>query len=302
MNNLKKITDKRNVVLITHADCFDGSACAFLFKKYVNQNIITFIKPGNLLKTLREQYFALENYFVVVADIGINDKEMEDGLLRELQAIDNIVILDHHKTSFKFKDELSNFAYFDNDRCGSKLLKDYLRYCGLLRNSKKLNKFINIVDNHDRWVDPKAGTRYCDLQNLIGQENFINKLLESCELDKQENKIIDLLEQKTDRRIQQVLSNDVKILEKNGVQFALVVNSSVDYGKLLKEILSKYEDIKFACRLNIENMTLNFRSRKDYDVSILASNLGGGGHAGAAAAKLNSQEVLELLKEYYAKR
>ena len=120
----------KNVKLITHIGCLDGSGCCVLYKFFGGEDI-SFTSPtgggssvGQNVNDLAKEWFYNDPRKLLLADISVSAEvaQLLDGRKYD------IVLLDHHATAYHLKQYSWCEIQDPNTRCGSKMLYDWILY------------------------------------------------------------------------------------------------------------------------------------------------------------------------------
>lgn len=203
---MEKINLQNIDVVIYHKNCQDGLTSAYIFKYFCEKNnknidLIPCYHKGDELN-LNE----LKNKNIIMVDI------MTDNYEDIKNICNNMIILDHHKTSLdKYKNE--NYILLDMTKCGAVLSYEYC-------DTVVVPKFIKCIQARDLWL---WNEKYAEEFTTGYFEKSNNKKLDNYKLFKN-------------------LMNDEKLL---------LFNEIVEYGKELiniknKKIKELFEKIKIV--------------------------------------------------------
>lgn len=210
ITNMEKI-DLTNIdIVIYHKNCQDGLTSAYIFKFFCEKNnknidLIDCYHTGEELDLNK-----LKNKNIIMVDI------MTDNYEDIKNICNNMIILDHHKTSLnKYKNE--NYILLDMDKCGAVLSYEYC-------DKEEVPKFIKCIQARDLW-----------LWNVEYAEEFTTGYFE-----KSNDKNVD------NYKLFKNLMNDKKLL---------LFNEIVEYGKELINIKNKKIKVLFE-KIKIENVKI----------------------------------------------
>lgn len=170
------------VLSVSHSD-FDGIVCQILLASVFDNIKFVNTEFYNIDKTLTELDTAPYD-IVFVTDISPKYEQL-------LYKTDNIVLIDHHSTTFH-KPKAKKYVYQDKNTCAALLVKTYLEktYQADLSNFNLLVKYTN---DYDTWQlkHPKSTFINELYKNKYDILEFRNRFLTgNCKLTKEECKFI----------------------------------------------------------------------------------------------------------------
>jgi oligoribonuclease NrnB/cAMP/cGMP phosphodiesterase (DHH superfamily) len=282
-----------NTTLITHRDCLDGAACAlvFLYQGGRKENI-QYVPAGMLERFVKDnQELMASDRFLLFADLGFNDVKYMDILDKR----GNFLLVDHHVSSLGLAGRPNVVAR--KDACGSKLLAEVLE----LPDISSLNQFVDIVDDHDRWIlaNPES-ERWATLFTFLEQKRFVDRFSAVSPMVKDTDRelLVDLLLEKR----QEAIDKDLKRVQKRfigGFRAGVVVTSNPAISELCHQMLNKNPDIQVSVTVNLERGHGSFRSRGDVDVAALCATFGGGGHKASSGHRLSDALHNKIIDSVY---
>lgn len=288
------------IKIITHTD-LDGSGCAIVAKYFFGDRIeVTHADYNNLEEVVNNILQRMDEYeMIYFTDIC---PEEEDVI--KLSKFGNIHIFDHHKSRAEFADKY-DIIHLELSECGTKLFYEYLiSQYGEDRRNDKLEKFVDLVDRYDRWVedDPEKKKQADDLNAIFyfyGPNWFENKRGYDPHQDvlDRERFILQVLDFNEEFYIKRQLKK-VEPLRVGNKLFALsfATKSTSKVANAINKI-GVYDGVVMP-EPTLNTVTLYSHSE---DVSVIATKLGGGGHPGAAGFthdfKSNIKEILAKLLE-----
>ena len=279
-----------NPLIIYHANCLDGFTAAY----------VAWLKFGDAAQYVPmhygsddEQAIKLEALDVPDRDIYILDFSFSPTIIDALSHVAySVTLLDHHLSAMKAWDdpltgEISDRKnvniQFDMTRSGAQLTWDYF-YPLVPRPS-----LVNYVADRDLWRFDLHGTRaYCEALNAhemtfkswdIIAHNQAHILIEEGNT---------LLRAK-DKRVQNATGKELRpVVLMNGSipYYGLGLNAVNDISEIGNEIAKKYNTFSLSFFIKDDEAICSLRSIAPFDVSVIARNYGGGGHAQAAGFKL----------------
>lgn len=275
------------------------------------------------------------NCLIIICDIGCSsqlifdiEKYMRNYFKCMLEQFNiQLVLCDHHNESSTFLQQprINDFittyvganGHIDG-ACGSKLLYNYLNDNKLIPPENWLLKdYIQNVDSYDLWTwvnsNPFAEKLNMFFKSIPNTEfvNTITKLL----LDESypnNLKFKDIMMNNNEiKSIIDVVEKDIRNTEKQMNYMAKVSNFNKEY-RIAAVICNKHisnvgnyicrnkPDIDFCMILNPMSRCVSFRGvRDDINLGRIANRLfGGGGHKLSAAAYVNNEIMIDLLKNH----
>ncbi len=288
-------------VLITHENCWDGTACSVVYKKFFPEGHVI---ETNYNKIPIEVYVeALAGKDVIIADFSLP----RDELLKLKDVTKSLVVLDHHITAMKDLDGLS-FAFFDMTKCGSHMLHDYLMrgfhekigYKPSSDDSDIIPFWLQMIEAGDLY---KTDVHYFNVYRGVRilyhetRHEYLNKLFNMSDeqvyekvyseglpaFEAYNNNLKDHLKDKTIFTFIYTYEGRERFLP---AIFAPAVFSS-DAGHYLAHATNFQVGVVISMDLIKNKLYLSFRSYEDGNASAVAESLGGGGHTHAAGAMLD---------------
>jgi oligoribonuclease NrnB/cAMP/cGMP phosphodiesterase (DHH superfamily) len=304
--SLPVIPDIKNAHLVTHGFCMDGATCCILWEAAGGKREnVHFVPAGGVERFIKKNRVIASPAFLVFADVGLTSPTQADVLEKR----GNCVLIDHHATSQHLSDR--HWCDVRMDACGSELLRQYL---GL--DDEFIKMFVEIVDDHDRWLGKHAiSTDLAMWLVFSGQDDFIKRFSVVRHPDASptmaslferftdaswltmdhfwtpfESELMQILRQNRDRGIQSALRRAVVVdiehpWDKSpelSMDIVVMVTSEQNSGLLLHQALEEHPEAKVSCQVNVDKGSVSLRSRGDYDVASMAKYFGGGGHKAAA--------------------
>lgn len=273
---------------------------------------------------------------IFITDLAVDSYILD--LLDDIAKYFDIELLyvDHHASNLEnHKRHLwchvkSNDAN-NNPRSACKYLSDIILNKNLttevIHNYNAFDKLITDISRYDTWLwktEPAENNEnwttilinsYGDISEafteinheLLIKENIVNNL---CDIDKF-NTLISINEVKKNQYIKKYLNNTVYDMGYNlgfnkpeyATAFCAMVILPENFGNdIMEYIYSNSErNIDIVIGIYPTSCTLSFRKgyNSKIDLSKFAANYGGGGHAAAAGAKLDTESFIKFLKYYY---
>jgi oligoribonuclease NrnB/cAMP/cGMP phosphodiesterase (DHH superfamily) len=303
--------------LYTHND-LDGvgcgiiARCAFGDKIEVRYNSISGLdlQVERFLERSREKH--KRGGLLFITDLSISEAN-EAGVERYVQAGGKVRLLDHHKTAL----HLNRHSWatvqmeYEDGRLASatSLFYEYLVQHGLLKSSKAMAQFVELVRQYDTWEWEQRGNvrakRLNDLFFLFSLDDFEEMMTGRLQQDREfeftefEEKILDLEEGKIERYVRRKRRELVQALI--GDRYVGVVHAEAYHSELGHALGKDYPHLDYIAILNIGSKKISLRTIHDQiDVSEVASELGGGGHAKAAGCPLTESAFQRYVVELFA--
>lgn len=302
---INKIPNKKPIIIAGHENADQDSICsclalAYFLKKIGKERIEVLISEKDMYKikwfsknTFINNKIQKNDYVFVMLDLN---RKTRLGEFEYFFDNANFTInIDHHERS---KEE-SNYIVSDTSVSST---------CEILYN---LFQYFNIDIDKDIASLLYAGIltdTLCFSQRLTSQTLYIASELLKYEIDYAYITKKTYLERSMDEII--ALSELTKNIKYDGFHYVVMnrdnpVFSSLEYSQLFKKmtpILKNIENIDVLGMFLIDGNIVygEFKSNIDIDVSVLATEFGGGGHKKAAGftCKLPLEDILKKSKEY----
>lgn len=264
-----------NTYVLYHKNCADGTASALAAYEYFGDNA-TYIPVMYGEGVVGELNF---NSTVYLVDFSYPPEQLD-----ELTQDREVIVLDHHKTAqetllgygklsdmifdMKRSGAMITWQYFHPNRPAPKLfhyIQDRDLWNWEYEETKPISAYLQTVghDNFRAWI-PFLDDNIFD--SILDKGNAISQYQDKC------------VENNTKGFYQGVLPDGTEIWMTN-------------QGHLISEtcnaFLEQNEDIEVCCCwfiVNGKKIVFSFRSKGDFDCSMIAKRLGGGGHKNAAGA------------------
>jgi oligoribonuclease NrnB/cAMP/cGMP phosphodiesterase (DHH superfamily) len=284
-----------NVKLITHTD-LDGAGCAIIAKSIFNDLDIEYHNYDTIDEVSKKMLNDTKFDKIIFADIT-----PEEDIGKQMLNNNKFLLIDHHKTREYLVGDFSN-VIFNKDYCATVLFLiykynitcyssdeiDYIMYSKYY-NQNEID-FLNLVNSIDAWDTWKLesefrerGEKLNKLFCFYGINKFIDKFKSPRNITDNENIIIQVINDIDNKWIdaQLIKENIRKDRSENNFLF-LLISESKPIGLIVNN--KKYDElgIDYVLAYNVNNDTVNLRSKGDFDVSEIAKKFGGGGHRNAA--------------------
>lgn len=227
--------------------------------------------------------------FVIVADCIPNDQSVVEAFVEALGA-DNVAVFDHHQGTDYI--EQWDGSRHDLDACATLIMARELDV------DEQHMAFAELIDVADRFLEddqqfPHA-RQMSDLHNFLGQDGFLQRG-PAVDFDETEQFVVDHLDRQKQERIQQAV-DDVQVFDDSeGRKFGFTLINESEVGNAICE-----DDQIDYCMMwsssRPESVSLCSREGGT-DVSEIAKQRGGGGHAHASGYSVPVDLVTLLSKE-----
>lgn len=270
----------KNIILY-HANCSDGSAAA----------MAAWLKFGEKAKYIPVQYNNPLPEIESGSNVHILDFSYPRDILIELHnRSSNLIVLDHHKTAMAALKDLP-FATFDLEKSGARLAWEYFH------PDRDVPELITLVEDRDLWRFKFEDTKPVAAALALEKDfKSFAPYVENCA------PLIPRGKYKLEFDRVAIDSAVKKAIATHWFGYTCVI---INIGDLISDVganfYSKY-DIDFAVMYFITKegeFVFSLRSNR-VDVSQIALQFGGGGHAGAAGGKLSMAQGARLLELLYA--
>lgn len=286
--------------LLSHND-LDGVGCGILAKLAFGKEVK--VRYNSISGLDREVSWFLENddknTFLFITDISVNE-ENEKRLEAFYQEGGKVQLIDHHKTSLHLNNfEWGHVVVEDHEgklTSATSLFYEYLLSQQLIESSNVAKEFVELVRQYDTWEWEKNENHDAHRLNalffLVSIEEFEEKMISRLQtsdhfhFDEFETKILNMEENKIERYIRRKRRELVQA--RVGENFVGVVYAESYHSELGNELGKEYPHLDYIAILNIGGKRVGFRTIHDHiDVSEIASQFGGGGHAKASGCSLS---------------
>ncbi|NYE04061.1 oligoribonuclease NrnB/cAMP/cGMP phosphodiesterase (DHH superfamily) [Bacillus niacini] len=298
--------------LLSHND-LDGVGCGILAKLAFGEDVKVRYNSISGLNREVEWFFENEdkNTFLFITDLSVNEKN-EQRINAFYEDGGKVQLIDHHKTALHYNDYPWGHVIVEDEEgkltSATSLLYHYLLSHQLLEESAAISQFVELVRQYDTWEweknDNQDAQRLNALFFLVSIDEFEEKMItrlrtsEQFHFDEFEKKILDMEEDKIDRYIRRKRRELVQT-ELNGL-FAGVVYAESYHSELGNELGKEYPHLDYIAILNIGGKRMGFRTIHDHvDVSEVAGQYGGGGHAKASGCSLTEEAYKSFVTETF---
>lgn len=311
----------RQILIAYHADCIDGFTSAYITHTAVadrdtNIDLLPMKYDAESLSELADRLNKFEYLILYVVDFSVPVAFLENMSADHLT---NVIILDHHKTAFEkymypgYKVEADSKEQIvlhgaeiilDNSKSGAGLCWHYF-----MDSRISVPMLVRYVQDYDLWRFTYGDrTKYVNkyLSNQTQSLNNWRSIHSAMEIPSPLASILDKgsrLQAVHDRAVKEVAmtAEPIELLGVTGLKAVCPKELTSDVGHALAKKCGTFGlmyEIPAA-----EDMLVTFSLRgcssTHFDVSVLAKQLGGGGHVGAGGFTLDSTDPLTKELLYY---
>lgn len=289
--------------LFTHND-LDGGGCGILAKLAFGDQVNVRYNSVSSLDHQVGQYIEKSNQQQSSDSLIITDLSTSEETAQKLNEMVNqgakVRLIDHHKTALHFNEYSWGMVKveYENGKLASatSLFYDYLKQQQFLQETTSIREFVELVRQYDTWEwdvnHNQKAKRLNDLFYLVSidefEEKMVKRLLEQehFEFDEFEQKLLEMEEEKIERYIRKKKRELIQtFIEKYCVG---VVHAESYHSELGNEIGKENPHIDYIAILNMGAKKISYRTIHDHvDVSSIAEQYGGGGHAKASGSSMN---------------
>lgn len=251
--------------VLYHADCFDGFGAAYAAWKALGDSAEYIpVKYGQAIPDLPR------DARVAIVDFSFPRKE----LLELKDKVDDLVVLDHHKTAVENLKGL-DFARFDMDRAGAGLSWEFFH------PGKPEPEVLQYVEDRDLWKFQLPASK--EVSTALGSYPMDFETWDKLTAEGLRAEGIPLTRYK-DQLVRQTVER-AGVGEIAGYRVPVVNTPAELRSEVGHEMLQRNPDAPFVALYFIDEkgtQAWSLRSRGDFDVAALAGQFGGGGHKAAA--------------------
>ncbi|UPJ18282.1 oligoribonuclease [Bacillus cereus] len=290
--------------LYTHND-LDGVGCGIVakiaFGKDVEVRYNSVMGLDHQIERLFELEKKLKDDFLIITDLSVN----EENLIR----LDNLEksggkvrLIDHHKTALHFNEYSWGRVKvnYEDGRltAATSLLYEYLLEHELIKQSQALDEFVELVRQYDTWEwDQNENIKAKNLNDLffmLSIDEFEEKMTEwilnseHFEFGDFEQKLLEMEEERIERYVRKKKREIVQTFIGN---FCMgIVHAESYHSELGNELGKDNPHLDYIVILNLGGKKISFRTIHDHvDVSTIAGQFGGGGHAKASGCSMGKE-------------
>lgn len=289
-------------LLISHISDIDGISPVILMRLCKKEFDYELKEPHEL-----EEYFdsLLEMDLSNYNHIYITDLPLTQTIYQKIETSiykDKFKIFDHHKTHYYAANY--NNVTINIEESGTTLFYQHLKK--QYKFKKSVQEYVEHVKNLDlwKWVEKQdiIAKQLGDLLNIYGRNRYIEEMYHKLKrnkkfrLDKFENKILKLEQEKIDRYIEKK-EKDMIVITYEGFK-AGVIFSERYRSELGNKLSINHPELDFIIMMNLSG-GISLRTEKDIDISVIAQKLNGGGHAKACGAPIPKEAKVEFIKNVF---
>jgi len=312
------------VKLFTDSD-LDGISCGIVAKVVYNKDVdIEYAHPGDINEKVQrfitnKEYLAYDHVYITDLSVSVEVAELIESEVtitpNKVHRLCNMVTLrDHHKTA----EYLNNYDWAGvlvevngELTCGTSLFLNCLNRMWELSEMNKdmydrLRSYCEIVRKYDTWlwqtkyndVTPK---QFNDLLYIIGRDEFVSKIEiqikneVAVKLNKFDLKLLEYRQRDIDKYIE---TKNKYIIKREIMGYNVGIVFSEMYTSELGNTLCKLNpDIDFVAMIN-PSYAVSYRGTGKVDVSVVAKQMGGGGHFSAGGNPINGNvkdKIIDLV-------
>lgn len=301
--------------LYTHND-LDGVGCGIVAKLAFGDKVDVRYNSVMGLDTQIERLFdqekKLEDYHLFITDLSINEENTKrvEGFYKNGGKVN---FIDHHKTALNFNDYSWGKVQveYEDGRLTSatSLLYEHLLDHQWIQPSKAIDEFVELVRQYDTWEwernDNVKAKQLNDLLFMLSIEEFEEKMTKRLltkptrfEFDDFEQKLLHMEEEKIERYVRRKKREIVQTFIDG--YCAGVVHAESYHSELGNELGKEYPHLDYIAILNVGGKKVSFRTIHDHvDVSAIAGNFGGGGHAKASGCSMGKEAFGFYVQDVY---
>ncbi|WP_227939197.1 DHH family phosphoesterase [Alkalihalobacillus deserti] len=299
--------------LYSHND-LDGVSCGILAKLSFQENVEVRYNSVQGLDFQVERFLeqkAHNDTVLFITDLSVHS-ENEKRLQHYFNKGGKVNLLDHHKTALhfnKYKWATVKVEYEDGRLASAtSIFYDYLKENNLIDGNPAIDTFVDLVRQWDTWEWDRNNTieakRLNDLFYMIAIDEFEDRMIQrlqkanSFSFDDFEEKILNMEDNKIERYIQRKRRELVQTFI-GGYCVGIVYAES--YHSELGNVIGKESPhLDYIAILNAGGKKIAFRTIHDeIDVSKIANDFGGGGHAKAAGCSMNEEAFKLYIAETF---
>lgn len=281
------------IYVLYHSNCYDGFGAAFSAWKYL----------GDSAKYIPVAYGYPPPEMPDASEVFIVDFSYPVPELTALADKSKIVVLDHHKTA---EANLKDFKHpnatviFDMERSGAMITWDYFHHESFNRDPFDLRPhpaplLVQHIQDRDLWRFQMPGSREV-------HASLVSHPMEFALWDKFDIPTLIVEGAALLRQYQQLVDNICKkpYLVRIGDYTVPAVNTSIAWSEVGEKLGDLYPDAPFVASFTeFEDITMwslrTSKNNRTVDVSAVAKQFGGGGHAAAAGFKVSRTKPIEVL-------
>jgi len=300
---------EKKILLISHVADEDGITPIILAKQVFKEVDTILLNPGEVDEKLIENLDKYEEIYItdlsITEDLAIKIDENEDYK-------NKIKLFDHHQTALYLNKYPFAKVVIETDERKESATSIFYKYLLTISDSEILRKEstkglveeVRLIDTYDFKTEEDERAKNLDyLFSILGRENYIEyftnyiKENDTFAYNEKENYLIKIQKDKVDNYITQK-EKETMFANIDGHEVALVYAES-NRSQLGNYLVEKYP-VDFAVIINIAR-GISYRGKDKVDLSVFASNYGGGGHKNASGSPIKQEKLKEITKELFKK-
>lgn len=302
--------------LFTHND-LDGVACGILFRLAFGEKADIRYNSVSGLNFQVEKYFERMNDrmkkedHLYITDLSVNH-DVTEKINQFVSDGGKAKLIDHHKTALHFNEySWGNVKVEDESgtlTSAASLVYDYLAQENHMVKNGALNEFVELVRQYDTWdwdiLKNYKAKNLNDLFFMVSIEEFEERMVprltsgDTFEYDDFEKKLLEMEEDKIERYIRRKKREIIQI-ETDGL-YGGVVHAESYHSELGNELGKEYPHLDYIAIMNLGGKKISFRTiHDDVDVSAVAGEFGGGGHAKASGCSMNKEAYNRYIEQAF---
>lgn len=284
------------VMLVTHANCLDGTGCALVFLRAGGRrDRIIFRGPKDLiLGPYDVPSDVTEVWYADCCPLDIRDPARGRPFR----------VFDHHVSNLRSLGETGgDLVIFDMTRCGTSLLASHI----IDDDASEVSGIIAAIESYDLGrFDDRLGQRLADIAASLPQEELLrvmhgmgDAILTDTHWGCLADGVAAVRRTYVDALASHIHHTTMSYPGRYGNSRTLCVgiaSSPSDWKNSVGERI--LESCDLAVIVDVMTGNVSLRSRQDGpDCSVIAGLYGGGGHARAAAFRIRGKQLMSLLEE-----
>ena len=303
------------VIIFSHESDIDGMGSIILGKLAFNEVDYVLLPNVEKLETTFRSYLQrglLEQYDgIYITDLALYNPSLD--LVNSSNLKDKVLVFDHHKRSITDNVNCYSFTRIitadqNGKKCGTQLFYEYLIQNQFVLNTKGLQDFVELTRQEDTWEWQKHGDfgqmahDLAILFNAIGAKEYLDRMYYKLslnnlfEFDLLEREIIQNKKAEYETNIKKIMLEVEYFLDEDNNKFGIVF-ADYQYRNEIADYIQKNGNpaaIKYFILVALEKGEYGQKSYRAiapcFDVNLIASKHGGGGHVGAAMVNVTEEQ------------
>ena len=302
--------------LFTHND-LDGVGCGILARIAFGEHVEVHYNSVARINTHVEKYLEslkaeqINEETLFITDLTVNEANSK-RINKFINAGGKAQFIDHHKTALHLNEYnwASVTVQYDDGRLTSatSLFYDYLLQNNKIEHRSGLDEFVELIRQYDTWEWEEnqliKAKQLNDLFSLISIDEFEGKMLERLQTNESfnfnefEQQLLKMEEEKINRYIRK--KNRELVQTFIGEHCVGIVHAEMYHSELGNELGKENSHLDYIAILNMGGKKVSFRTIHDHiDVSAIAGQYGGGGHAKASGCAMNETAFKLFVNEVF---